>query len=161
MARWYTSSKCCQLNKTPRVISKISHDNQLNHHPFLHFFYCGHASQSGWYYFHSRGPAPDSVLVQCQCPVSQNLNCPLQPSARCRCSGGRRGPAPRMQKLPGEARGHGALVTVVTALVQPVVVMKMFAPLPASCSRCSVAASPHFTPGHCGPESADAPRTHN
>ena len=77
--------------------------------------------------------------------------------------GARRGP--RMQKLPGEARGHGALVTVVTALltapVQPVVVMKMCAPLPASCSRCSVAASPHFTPGHCGPESADAPRTHN
>ena len=77
-----------------------------------------------------------------------------------------------MQKLPGEARGHGALVTVVTAPVQPVVVMKMFAPLPASCSRCSVAASPHFTPGQSqlmrpaliikwdtAARAADAPRT--
>ena len=47
-----------------------------------------------------------------------------------------------MQKLPGEARGHGALVTAP-------VVMKMFAPLAAV--RCSVAASPHFPPGHADP----------
>ena len=51
-----------------------------------------------------------------------------------------------MQKLPGEARGHGALVT---ALVTAPVVMKMFAPLAAV--RCSVAASPHFPPGHADP----------
>ena len=61
--------------------------------------------------FIAAAQSPDSVLVQCQCPrtyLSTPTKCPLPVAVE----GGPEDLLPWMQKLPGEARGHGALVTV-------------------------------------------------